>query len=59
MQGFLVKEISVKPQPLTPAFFSDRIESMPAATSAAIFRAFSDEGMLDEGGMLLEDPRRV
>ena len=49
--------MSVGPQPLTAAFFSERIEGMPPATSAAIFRALSGNGMLDKDGMLLKDPR--
>jgi len=52
-------EIVVKPQPLHAAFFSERIDGMSPETSADIYTAFAQNGMLDTDGMLLSDPRHA
>ena len=56
-QGTQVNEIVVKPRPLNPAFFSDRIEGVDNATSAAMYNALLTEGCINSTGYLVENPR--
>ena len=57
LQGTQVNEIVVKPRPLSPVFFSDRIEGVDNATSAAMYNALLTEGCINSTGYLVENPR--
>ena len=58
-QGVYVKKVSVLPRPITPSMFSDRIQSVDNATSAAIYHALQGAHLLDLHDMLVQDPRYV
>ena len=57
MQGVFVRQKKVMPRALTPGFFSDRIESIDNATSAAMYHALQGANLLDLHDKLLADPR--
>lgn len=57
VQGVPVNEVVVKPRPLTPSFFSDRIESVSNDTSAAMYGALLAEGCINSTGYLVDNPR--
>ena len=57
LQGVFVRQKKVMPRALTPGFFSDRIESIDNATSAAMYHALQGANLLDLHDKLLADPR--
>jgi len=56
-QGGEAEEWRAEPLPITPTFFSERIDEIDAGTSVEIFAALRGGGLIDGGGLLLEDPR--
>ena len=53
-----MKEQVVKPRPLTPAFFAERIESASKEMSAQVYKAMKAGGLLNDTGYLIENPRQ-
>jgi hypothetical protein len=59
LQGVATKELRHDPLPVTPTFFSDRIEGVSTAVSARLYDALNGGSLLDEKGLLKADPRCV
>ena len=59
LQGVATKEVRHGPLPVTPTFFSDRIEGLSTAVSASLYDALHSGSLLDEKGLLKADPRFV
>ncbi len=57
MQGLTAKGVAVHPQPLSPTFFSDRIDAVDAKVSGKLFEALKQAGLLNGDGHLKDDPR--
>jgi len=55
--GYNIKTRFLPPLPVTPTFFSDRIESISTETSKLMVAALREEKLIDESGKLLENPR--
>uniref|UniRef100_A0A6U4HBT8 Uncharacterized protein n=1 Tax=Vitrella brassicaformis TaxID=1169539 RepID=A0A6U4HBT8_9ALVE len=49
--------LSVKPHPITPKFFSDRIPEIDEELSGKLHKALRDKQLIDEDGFLKENPR--
>ena len=56
-QGVFTRKVSVLPRPVTPATFSDAIQSIDNGTSAAMYHALQGAHLLDLRDMLVQDPR--
>lgn len=56
-QGVNVTGIEVKPQPVHPLLFSERIMGMSAAASKAMHAVLEKEDLVDAAGYLQSDPR--
>jgi hypothetical protein len=59
LQGVSTRELRYDPLPVTPTFFSDRIEGVSTAVSARLHDALNSGSLLDEKGLLKADPRCV
>ena len=57
VQGAWVTEKVFRPRPVSAALFSERIESVNAATGAAVVVALKQAGLLNATDFLIEDPR--
>jgi len=55
--GYNIKSRFLPPLPVTPTFFSDRIESISPETSKLMVAALREEELIDKSGKLLENPR--
>lgn len=49
--------LAADPQPLSPRFFSERIEEISAEVSQQLYNALKGGGFLDDHSYLIEDPR--
>jgi zinc transporter 2 len=56
--GFPAAEVRVHPQPLLAGTLAARISGVDNATSARAHAALATAGLLDEEGLLKQDPRR-
>lgn len=57
MQGVHYALLAADPTPLTPDFFTRRVEEINATVSAQLYDALKISGLLDEHGYLPRDPR--
>lgn len=57
VQGLKAKEVAVHPQPLSPSFFSERIDGIDAKVSKKLYDALKHALLLDNDGLLRYDPR--
>jgi len=55
--GYNIRSRFLSPLPITPTFFADRIESISPKTSSLMVVALQEAELIDESGMLLENPR--
>jgi len=55
--GYDIKSRFLPPHPITPTFFSDRIESITPETSELMVVALRKAELIDKSGMLLDNPR--
>jgi len=55
--GYNIKSRFLPPLPVTPTFFSDRIESISPETSKLMVAALREAELIDKSGKLLENPR--
>ena len=49
--------MEVKPHPVTPEYFSDRIESVPVEESKAMHAELAKQSIIDAAGFLQTDLR--
>jgi len=55
--GLAVLNNVAEPLPLSETFFYDRVETISRTDSALLYAAIKGGGLLDDQGLLLEDPR--
>jgi len=55
--GYNIRAQFIPPLPVIPTFFSDRIEAISPKTSRLMVAALREADLLDESGMLRENPR--
>jgi len=55
--GYNIKSRFLPPLPVTPTFFSDRIESISPEISKSMVAALREEELIDKSGKLIDNPR--